>query len=199
MSSRSLVSIVLVAAGVGGVARAQDTHLKLYGGASYVSPLSRSSITLDAVTDSVEESKEAGWNAGLEARWSKLFGIEIDYVRATHDISFGGTTIGSASFSPLSATLNFHVVHTTILDFYLGPSATYVDWGDIEPKGAGTATIGTRNDRAWGAAVGLDIGLGKHVALSGGLRYVNAALELADGQSTEVRPLIGRLGVAVRF
>lgn len=185
-------------------AAAQDTHVKIYGGPAYVAPLSDSNVTFGTVTDAVKAEQHVGWNFGIEGRPTKLIGIEIDYVRANQDVQFGGQTIGDTDFSPLTATLNFHIVPTKYVDLYLGPSYSYVDWGDIRLNQTGqglisTNGLGTESDSAWGAALGLDIGLGKHVAITGGIRYIDTNLGVEGGPKLSVDPLVGRLGVAVRF
>jgi outer membrane protein W len=185
-------------------ALAQDTHFKLYGGAAYVAPLSSEDVTVGSVTDAVQAEDQVGWNFGFEGRLGKLVGLELDYVNANQDVSLGGTTIGSADFSPLTLSVNFHIVPTTIVDFYIGASYAYVSWGDIKLNQAGetyfsTTGLATDSANAWGAALGLDIGIGKHFAFTAGLRYLDLPLEVTSGQSIPVNPLIGRVGVAVRF
>lgn len=183
---------------------AQDTYFKFYGGAAYVAPMSSEDVTVGSVTDAVQAEDQVGWNFGFEGRLIKLIGLELDYVNANQDIDLGGTSIGSADFSPLTFSVNFHIVPTTIVDFYIGASYAYVSWGDIELNQTGqtffsTNGLQTESSNAWGASLGLDIGLGKHFAFTAGLRYLDLPLEVTSGQSIAVNPLIGRLGVAVRF
>lgn len=183
---------------------AQDTHFKIYAGPAYVAPMGDSDVTLGSVTDAVEAQKKVGWNLGAELRWGELMGLELDYVNATQDVDFGGTTIGEADFSPMTVTLNFHLVHTKVIDFYVGPSYSYINWGEIHLNAnggsiTGSSEIGTDSTRGWGASMGLDVGLGQHFALTGGLRYLNADLELENGPSVKVNPLVARLGAAIRF
>ena len=45
----------------------------------------------------------------------------------------------------------------------------------------------------------LDAGIGKHFAFTSGLRYLDTGLDIQGGQSVAVKPVVGRLGVAVRF
>jgi hypothetical protein len=178
-------------------------HFKIYGGPAYVAPMSDDTITFGTVEDTVENQQHVGWNLGFEGRFNKLLGIEIDYVNASEDVDFGGSTIGDTTFSPLTATLNFHVVPAKHFDLYLGPSYTYVNWGDIHLNAsgegiAGGSTIGTDSAHGWGASLGMDIGW-EHVQFYAGLKYLAVDLELADGTSIENKPLVGRLGVAFKF
>jgi outer membrane protein W len=200
----TLAACLTAAALAAPAASAQDTHFKLYGGAAYVAPLSSEDVTVGSVTDAVQAEDQVGWNFGFEGRVIKLIGLELDYVNANQDISLGGTTIGSADFSPLTFSVNFHIVPTTIVDFYVGASYAYVSWGDIKLNQAGetffsTTGLATDSVNAWGVSLGLDIGLGKHFAFTAGLRYLDLPLEVTSGESIAVNPLIGRLGVAIRF
>jgi hypothetical protein len=47
--------------------------------------------------------------------------------------------------------------------------------------------------------LGLDIGLGEHFAIQGGLKYLNVSLEPQGLEPVSVNPLLARLGVAFRF
>lgn len=183
---------------------AQDTHFKFYGGPAYIAPLSDSNVSLGDVTDSIKAEKQVGWNLGFEARWGDVMGLEVDYVNSTQDVKFGGRTIGETDFSPLTATLNFHLIHTELVDFYFGPSYSFVNWGDIELNADGRNLIdnqdlGTDSARGWGASLGVDIGLGKNFAFTGGLKYLNVDLPLSNRPNIKFNPLVARLGVAVRF
>jgi len=204
-TKRFFVGVFLTAAGLAAPsASAQDTHFKFYGGAAYVAPLSSEDVTVGSVTDAVQAEDQVGWNFGFEGRVIKLIGLELDYVNANQDISLDGTTIGSADFSPLTFSVNFHIVPTTIVDFYIGASYAYVSWGDIQLNQTGqtffsTTGLATDSVNAWGVSLGLDIGLGKNFAFTAGLRYLDLPLEVTSGQSIAVNPLIARLGVAVRF
>src|SRR5262245_17298964 len=132
-----IAATIWVGLGLAPTARAQDTHVKIYGGAGYVAPMSDSEVTIGSVTDTVKNEKQVGWNLGVEGRFTKLLGLEVDYVRADQDVTFGGSTIGSTTFSPLTATLDLHLIHTTVVDLYLGPSYSYVNWGAIHVNASG--------------------------------------------------------------
>jgi outer membrane protein W len=205
---RKRIWIVIVCLGAAGIAEpsvlAQDTHFKIYGGAAYVAPMSDSDVTLDTVSDTIKAEQKVGWNFGIEGRFTPWIGLEVDYVHADQDVQLGGTTIGNVNFSPLTATFDIHVVHTKVVDFYLGPSYSYVNWGDIHLNADGAAIhgsseIGTDSAHGWGVSLGLDIGLGKNFALQGGLKYLDVSLQPQGLSAVSVNPLVARLGVAVRF
>lgn len=185
-------------------AQAQDSKFKIFGAAAYVSPLSSDDVTFGSVTDSLEASNQTGYDFGFEWRMSPLFGLEVDYVDAKQDVDFGGTTIGEANLQPLSATLNFHLIHGKVVDFYLGPTFSYVNWGDIDFNADGETLTGdsgvpTDKESAYGASVGIDIGIGTHFAIIGGVRYLKLDLTPENGEGLAVDPLISRVGVAIRF
>lgn len=196
IAGRDLI-VFAAAALLAPAAHAQGTHVKIYAGPAYVAPMSDGDITINAIHDTIEAEKQVGWNLGVEFRPIEKIGIEADYVNATQDVRFGGGTIGDATFSPLTATLNFHLLSTRWVDLYLGPSYSYVNWGDIHLNGGGD--IKTDKTHSWGASIGLDVGIGKRFAICGGLKYLDVDLRLNDGQRADVKPLVARLGAAVRF
>jgi outer membrane protein W len=178
--------------------QAQDNAFKIFGAVSYVAPTSESDVSISSVTDSLKASSEAGWDVGFEWRWGKLFGLEVDYLKVTQDVDFGGTKLGDLDFTPLSGTLNFHLIHSKYFDLYFGPTYSYVNWGTLHLEDG--SSVDTKSENAWGASLGLDIGLGKTFAVIGGVRYLQ--LDLSDTQSSEsasVDPLLSRIGVAFRF
>ena len=63
----------------------------------------------------------------------------------------------------------------------------------------GSSDIGTDSSHGWGVSLGLDIGIGKHFAIGGGLKYLNVDLETQGGQTYAMKPLVARVGVAFRF
>jgi outer membrane protein W len=165
--------------------------------------MSEGDTSFESIEAAVKAEDNVGWNVGIEGRFNKWLGLELDYVRANQDVSFGGTVIGDANFSPLTATFNFHVVHTNLVDFYFGPSYSYVDWGDIKFNQEGqtlfsTDGLATDSSKGWGIGTGIDIGW-KHFVFTAGLRYIDVSLEPQGSASTPVNPLVGRLGVGFRF
>jgi hypothetical protein len=180
-------------------------HFKVYGGPAYVAPLNDSDVSFETVTDSLQAQSHVGWNLGVEGRFARLIGIELDYVNGSQDVEFGGTTIGETDFSPLTLTANFHLIPSNRFDFYVGPSFTWVNWGDIELDANGSDVVGDGfnagldSETGWGISTGLDIGFGEHFAIGAGLKWLNVGMVLSDGQEIDVEPLIARLTAAFRF
>ncbi len=180
-------------------------HFKFYVGPAYVAPLGEEDITFSTTTDAIKNEKHVGWNFGFEGRFNRLIGLELDYVNANQEVQFGGTTIGDTTFEPLTATLNFHVIPSEHFDLYLGPSYSYVNWGDVKLNVDGSSVTGQsgelRTDSAngWGVSLGMDIGLGEHFAIMLGAKYINVGMDFTDGGTVEVNPLMAKLALAVRF
>jgi hypothetical protein len=118
-------------------------------------------------------------------------------VNATHDVEFSGSTVAEVDLEPLSASLNLHLIHTTIIDFYVAPTVSYVSWGDLEIFGGDS--VSTDGQTVLGASVGLDVGLGRSFALVGGVRYLDLDLEADGTEDVSVNPLFTRLGIALRW
>jgi len=178
-------------------AAAQNNKFKIFAGMSYVSPLSDDDIDVEGVTEAVEASSEVGYTIGFEWRLGELMGIELDYLDATHDVEIGGVVVGETGMAPLSATLNFHLINTKLIDLYLGPTVSYVSWDDIELTDGDS--VPTDSETAFGASLGIDIGLGERFAIIGGLRYLQLDVTPEDGDGLAVDPLFARLGLAYRF
>lgn len=176
------------------LAAPSDYHVKLFGAAAYVSPLSEN--TLSGVADSVKASSEVGWEVGAELKPFRRFGFEISYLDSEHDIDSSAGTLGTVRLRPWSLTLDCHVIDGKHVNWYLGPTVSYVEWGDIETPT--TARVPTSSDTAYGLATGLDIGLAQHFAIVAGLRWLNTSIDSAEG-NIDVNPLFARLGVAFRF
>ena len=180
-------------------------HFKVFGGPAYVAPLNDSDISFETVTDSIQAQDHIGWNLGFEWRFARLIGVELDYINAKQDGDFGGSTIGDTTFQPVTASANFHLIPSEHFDFYIGPSFSWVNWGDIKLSTSGSDIVppgtdtGLDSNTAWGAQLGIDFGFGEHFAVGAGLRWINAEMELNNGQTISVEPLIARLTAAFRF
>ncbi len=176
---------------------AQDNKFKLFGAASYVSPLSDEDVDFGTVRESVQAANDLGWEFGFEIRANKLIGIEVSYLNVTQDIEVDGDAIGDVDLTPWNGSLNFHILPTKVVDFWVGPSVAYVDWGNVNTDSG--PTIETDNEFAYGASLGIDIGLGEAVAITGGLRWLKLDLPLEDLSDVGVDPLFARVGIAFRF
>jgi hypothetical protein len=140
-----------------------------------------------------------GYEAGFEWRLHKIVGLEGSYMVASQDIEFGGDPVASVDSGTLTAALNFHLLPTKYVDFWVAPVASWVDWDDVEfDSSTGLPATSTDSEVAFGAAVGLDIGLGKMFAITTGVRWLSLDLS-TDTEDLGVDPLIVRAGIALRF
>jgi len=192
-----LVGIALLAA-AGSLAMAQGNKFRVFVAAAYVEPLSEDDQDIDGQIDALKATSEVGWTVGFEWRVTKWFGLELDYLSVDEDLEFGGEKIASTNYNPLSLSANFHLVHTKIVDFWVAPTISYVDWGDIEVPN--DDNISTDSSTAWGATLGLDLSFFKFMAVTLGLRYTKVDIEESDGgTSSSVDPLMARAGLSFHF
>jgi outer membrane protein W len=193
-----VLAAVVAALIVASPAEAQGNKFKVYAAFNYVSPTGSSDLTIENIEDRVEASDEAGWSLGFEWRLGKWGGLEFDYLRADHDVTFGGIKVAETTMAPLTGSFNFHLIHTKIIDFYFGPSISYVMWDDIvDIDGEST---GVDSDWAYGLQVGADFSLFKSVAIVTGLRWQTMDISPQDiNESVSIDPLFAKVGVAIRF
>jgi len=196
MNKCACLAVVLVAFAAVSTASAQGNRFKVYAAYNYVAPLGSEDITDQGATETLEAAEEAGWSLGFEWRMGKWGGLEFDYLNADHDIELGGVKVAETTMSPLSASFNFHLIHTKIVDFYLGPTVSYVNWDDV--KTIDGDTFSTDDEFAYGAQVGLDISLVKSVAIVAGVRYTQLKITTDDGD-VDVNPLFAKVGFAFRW
>jgi len=191
-----VLSILVIAALAIAPAEAQGNKYKVYAAFNYVVPSGSSDLDFDGDIDSVEAAAEAGWSLGFEWRLGKWGGLEFDYLNSSHDIEFGGVVIADTAMKPLSASFNFHLLHSKVVDFYFGPTISYVMWDDITLLDG--ETVPTDSEWGYGLQVGADFSIIKSVAIVTGLRYVKLDIG-ADGESLSIDPLYAKIGVAFRW
>jgi outer membrane protein W len=178
------------------LAQEEDHSFKIFGAASYVMPLSDSSVS--GVASSVEASDELGFELGAEWKATDRIGIEVSYLDATHDVEANGAGIGEIDLRPWSFTANFHVLSRDHFSWYVGPTVSYIDWSSLEL--ANGATLDVDGETTFGAATGVDIGIGDTFAVQLGLRWLDASVDSPSlPNAVSVDPLFARVGIALRF
>ena len=145
-----------------------------------------------------------GLGIGAEYRISQRSGLEVSTLFAGLEIS--NSVTGRAglvqsfelSMMPLTFAYLFHFDPGGRVDLFIAPTFSVVQYLDIETfiGGTGLATsVGVDTDAALGAAVGVDVPIGKRKwAVSSSLRYMKTGFE-----STDVDPVIVTIGFARRF
>ncbi len=139
-----------------------------------------------------------GWFVAYERRFSGLLGLELMYTRSEPDWNVtapsGDSMSDALTFSAATAGLNIHFFGRGAIDLYAAPLVGYAFFGSSQDVDFGDAFM-------YGAAVGIDIGLGKGgFALTGSVRYLKTESEVED-ENLDIAfdPLIINAGVAFRF
>lgn len=189
----ALACAALAPAGAFAQEESGEFSWKFFVGGAYVVPLNDSEIS-----GSVLEAKsEFGLELGIEWKPLDRFGFELAYLDATNDVEYGGTKAGEIDFKPWNFTFNIHLIDRNGFNWYIGPTLTYVDWGDIEGP-AGVEPIDS--EIGYGVSTGLAIGIGQTFAIQLGLRYLDSSADSATGSdSLDVDPLLASVGFAFRF
>lgn len=169
---------------------------KLMAATTYVAPLSENQQNVGGVASAVRASNEMGYQFGAEFR-TGFIGIAFDYLHARQDIEHANAgLLGAADFNPISATLFLHVP-TPVIELYVGPTASYVNWGDLDLSTGGTQKLDAKY--GYGISVGGDLAIARAVAVVGGLRWLKLDAEPKGGNTIAVDPLISHIGFALRF
>lgn len=191
---RRLGLLAAVALGAALPAHAMEYKFRVYGAAAYVVPVADSDF--DSV--STEAAETIGWELGVEWKPTNLLGVELAYLNAEPEIEQTGTTVGEISLEPINLSANFHLIRTKVLTFWVGPTVSYANWGNLELEGGGQ--IETDSELAYGASAGVNVSLIKLLALQAGVRWLK--LDVTDSQTGEtlnVDPFFVNLGLALRF
>ena len=165
-SLASLLAAVGIALAATGVQAQDEYDWKVFISGAYVDPLSDSDVS----GSEVNLSSEFGYEFGVEWRPVNRLGFELAYLDVTQDVEVDGTTFGEIDFNPMNLTVNFHVISRSAFNWYIGPTVSFVDWGDLEVPGQGTADVDS--ETTFGASTGLTIGLGETFALQFGVRWL---------------------------
>lgn len=183
-------------------ALAQEHKHKAFITAAWVSPLGTDDIDFESVQDAVQGSDDFGFEAGYEYRANKLIGIEGSYLIGSNDFELedADTNLGSVDQQAVTAALNFHILPTKIFDLWIAPIVSWYAFGDFEFDDAiDSEDVELNTEWGYGGQVGFDIGLGKTVAITGGVRYVKVELAGEDISGVDFDPIIARLGLAFRW
>jgi outer membrane protein len=179
-------------------AMAQDAKSRFFIDVDWVAPNGDDDITINSVTDAVQGSDDFGYEAGLEGRFNKVFGLEGSLLVGSNDFELdnNGGDLGSLDQRALTLALNFHIIPAKYFDLWLAPVVSWYSFGDLEDINGNNLDI--NDEWGYGAQLGFGIGLGKVVAIDAGVRYVK--LDISSGnQSVAFDPVIARVGLAFRF
>lgn len=195
-TSRIALVTLLVALATPAFAQAAQSGSRLWVAMSYVSPLAESDQSFAGVTDAVKASDEMGWQVGAEFR-SGMLGLALDYLKSQHDFSAATAgLLGSADFSPISASLHFHLP-APMLDLYGGPTVSWVNWGDLKLSNGSNQSLDA--SLGYGITVGADLPLSTGIAVGGSLRWLRLDASTSGIGDVAVDPLISNLSISFRY
>jgi outer membrane protein W len=180
---------------------AQEASNVIRAGVQYTFVSGTSSYDVSGDDVNIEVDDAVGFYLAYEWR-SKLLGVELNAGYSKHDGTssysydlFGKRSItasGSGSFTmyPINLALNFHVFGRSWVDLYLGPVVGYYILSD-------------ELDSTWGygAQLGADWNVSdKGVAINTVVRYQWVSSDISGlGESLDLNPLTGQLGLAYRW
>jgi hypothetical protein len=124
-----------------------------------------------------------GFGVDVERRFSKLLGLDLAVGYTALDVDFTqslttATATDTLGVLPIWLALNFHVVNTESVDFWVAPQIAYVGWSDpltFSASGQPTFELGTEGHfPGVGFALGLDWWLTDNGGLNFAFRFVDA-------------------------
>ncbi len=189
-------------------------------GAAFSIPTGDLTRTYDADPLFTKLTMEAGSAIGpyvdFEFMLTDRIGIDATVLFTDHDFDYSYLQtydgevledqhyqVGTVSSLPLLISGHFHIVQTNDTDWYFGPTAGYIFYGDVEylPEYLGSV-IPLENDFCYGLVAGLDkpLGAGSWI-FSTAIRYVlsDAQIEVGNREKIGFDPLISHAGFGKRW
>ena len=193
----AIAAVIVAIAAVPAQAAQADYKFKIFGGLAYVTPMADSNI--DDVK--FEADNELGYEFGAEWKPLSRLGFELALVDVTNDVQANGIKVGEIGMQPVFITANFHIINSDRFAWYAGPTLAFVNWDDFELDEAfGGGSTSIESETTFGVSTGVDLGLGEHLAVIGGLRWIDSgAEESSTGDTVDVNPLFARVALAWRF
>jgi outer membrane protein W len=152
------------------------------------------------------DGSSLGFGAGVERRFSKLLGLDLAVGYTTMDVVFTQSLTPDQSKDtlkvlPVWLAVNFHVINTEKVDFWVGPQIGYVSWNDpltFDVPGQEPYVVPTENEfPAIGLVLGLDYWLSENGALNFGFRFVDADADV--NHNLPVDPTFITVGYTMKF
>lgn len=200
MKKLTIILISLLMFMISSLVWSEPEDHKIRFGLQYISPMG------DLTTEGVkfEAQSDIGFSFGYEYMATDLVGIDANLSYSEHDVdaSYMGLTltVADATMTPLTVGVNFHVVSNENLDFYLGPFAAYVMYGDLKSKIPGIGDASIDDDFGFGAVLGIDVPFGsKGWMFSSALKYLQTSAEPEGDEALDIDPLVIQLGVGYKF
>jgi len=181
----SIVLFMLAVPSVQAQSNPEGWYFRAFGGfAGRV--LETDNVTFDDPvygTSSTEvDGSTLGFGVDVERRFSKLLGLDMAVSYANMDVVFNQSlttdkATDTLSVMPFWIALNFHVVNTEKVDFWVAPQIAYVMWNDpltFNVPGEEPYAVQTSGAFGIGLAMGLDYWLSENGGLNFAFRFVDA-------------------------
>ena len=148
-----------------------------------------------------------GFGGDVEYKFLRWLGIDAALAYTSLPVEFqssldpGVTQSADFAVVPLFVSLNFHVVNSERVDFWLGPQIAYLYYPDdlsFDVPGAGQFVYDSSSTfSAWGFALGTDISFNPTWAVNIAVRFQNGDGD-PDGHLT-VDPTFVTVGMTAKF
>lgn len=177
-----------------------------FHGAVVESSGSHDAVAANGSTIRIDRGTSGGFGIGAEYRLSDRVGLEVSTLFAALEIDTHVSAKGSAlgerlelSMMPWMLSIPIHFDTAGKADLFIAPTVGHVTYYNARTSwnpSFAAAGVEIGSDTAYGAAIGLDAGIGSgpNWAFSAGLRYLRAS-----AGDTNVDPLIVTVGFAYRF
>ena len=196
---KAFVLAAVVLSGVTCVAASfDDTKNDIGIVAGYIAPSDDSTV----LGVSTEADSTIDYGIAYKHRFldSNRLSLGLSALYADFDVDAGGTTVATVTNTPILVDANWHFFGNKA--FYVGVTAGYSMWGDLELSGGG-GSVEMQDDFIYGVNLGYDIAIGKRWAILTNLRYLGMKAETdvsgATNQTLDVNPVVANVGFAFRF
>ncbi len=151
-----------------------------------------------------------GYGFSFNHFWTGAISTELALSRlhANGGIDINGTRVldsGRLKLMPVTADLQWHFAHASMISPYVGAGVAYVKAGDLTSSDLDLAGIGrVKIDKktTWNAGAGIDIALGRMFAIAVDGKYIKYEPDSSAAGSTEklkLNPLVISGGVKLRW
>ncbi len=151
-----------------------------------------------------------GYGVSFNHFWTGSFSTEFAASRlhANGGIDINGTralSTGRLKLMPITADLQWHFAHASMISPYIGAGVAYVKADDLSSSDldlAGVGPVKIDKKTTWNANAGIDIGLGKMFAVAVDGKYIKYEPDSSAAGTTEklkLNPLVISAGVKLRW
>lgn len=136
---------------------------------------------------------QGGFEVDFEWYFAPRVGFEVATLgSANADFDYNGDRVTGLSFSTVTVGINGHVIRTEKADFGLGLFGGRATFTDFEFENS-SGTWDAKGDSVYGAQAFVDMTVGRKWAVNVGLKYLDAQLELDNGDELDFSPFVLRV------